>query len=180
MPEAKTTNPHLVSQIVRSFVAHNHIAAGDLPNLIATVHRSLSELGPPVEALPLKSAVAINRSYGPNFVVCLDCGWRGQMLRRHLMVAHGLSPIDYRARWHLKPTHPITAPGYSAHRSTLAKGVGLGRIGKGRAPAAASIQPSAPTLSDLDPTLVASLSASKTRRRSPRSRTPAHPAPSAS
>src|SRR6185312_14545247 len=126
MPEAKTTNSHLVSQIVRSFVAHNHIAASDLPDLIAAVHRSLSELGVPSATPVPEPAVAINRSYGPSFVVCLDCGWRGQMLRRHLTTAHGLSPADYRARWGLKPTHPITAPAYAARRSALAKEVGLG------------------------------------------------------
>jgi hypothetical protein len=49
------------------------------------------------------------------------------MLRRHLTTAHSLSPADYRARWNLKATHPLTAPGYSDRRSTLAKQFDLGR-----------------------------------------------------
>jgi predicted transcriptional regulator len=127
MPEVKTIDTSFVAQIVRSYVAHNSIAAGELPNLIATIHRSLAGLGTSVETPASKPAVAINRSYGRSFVVCLDCGWRGQMLRRHLTAAHALSPTDYRARWKLKDTHPLTAPGYSERRSTLAKQLGLGQ-----------------------------------------------------
>jgi predicted transcriptional regulator len=41
MPETKTDAPSLVAEIVGAYVAHNTIAAGELPNLIATVHRSL-------------------------------------------------------------------------------------------------------------------------------------------
>jgi predicted transcriptional regulator len=45
--EGKTIDPHLVAEIVGRYVAHNSIAASDLPNLIAVVHRSLTELGQP-------------------------------------------------------------------------------------------------------------------------------------
>jgi predicted transcriptional regulator len=60
-------------------------------------------------------------------VVCLECGFRGLMLRRHLRNAHGLEPAAYRARWKLPADHPIIAPAYSERRSTLAKQIGLGR-----------------------------------------------------
>jgi predicted transcriptional regulator len=152
----------LVAQIVRGFVAHNTIPPGELPNLIATVHSSFAGLGQPVAPAPREPAVAINRSYNRNIVICLDCGWRGQMLRRHLTMAHSLSPAAYRARWNLKATHPLTAPGYSERRSTLAKQFDLGRS---RPPAESA----------LDPTFTASLSQPKRRGR-PRNTAPA-PAP---
>jgi len=38
-----------------------------------------------------------------------------------------LSVDQYRARWSLRLDHPITAPGYSERRSTMAKQLGLGR-----------------------------------------------------
>jgi len=138
MPQAKTVDPSLVAQIVRGYVAHNSIAAGELPNLIATVHRSLAGLEAPAETPAPKPAVAINRSFNRNFVVCLDCGWRGQLLRRHLTTAHALSPSDYRSRWNLKDTHPLVALGYSERRSALAKQLGLGRK---RVPAATPPEP---------------------------------------
>jgi len=128
MADSRTIELRFVAQIVSRYVAHNSIAASDLPELIAIIHRTLAGLGRAAEpsASP-KPVVAVNRSYGRDFVICLDCGWRGKMLRRHLTAAHGQSPAEYRARWGLKITHPLTAPAYSERRSTLAKQVGLGR-----------------------------------------------------
>ena len=141
MTETKTIDPTLVAKIVGSYVKHNEIPPGELPNLIAVVHRSLAELGKPAEVtMGPTPAVALNRSYGRNFVVCLECGWRGQTLRRHLAVSHRQAPAEYRARWRLKTTHPLTAPAYSERRSTLAKQIGLGQ---GRASATA-LEPPAP------------------------------------
>jgi predicted transcriptional regulator len=122
-------NSRLVARIVSSYVSHNRIGAGELPELISGVQRSLASLGS--EVLPADekkvSAVPVKRSVHRDYVVCLDCGFRSQMLRRHLMSAHQLEPAEYRARWKLAPNHPLTAPRYSEHRSGLAKQLGLGR-----------------------------------------------------
>ena len=75
----------------------------------------------------------------PGLRGCLECGWRGQMLRRHLAIGHELDVAQYRARWNLPREHLMTAPGYSDRRSTLAKqaGLGQGRFRRGsRTPAA--------------------------------------------
>jgi predicted transcriptional regulator len=141
MAESKTIDPRLVAEIVASYVSHNSIATSELPNLIAIIHRCLAELGKPAGMPAPTPAVAINRSYSRDFVVCLDCGWRGLILRRHLTVGHGLSPHDYRARWNLRDTHPLVAPAYSERRSSLAKQLGLGR---GRQASAAAPEPPAP------------------------------------
>jgi hypothetical protein len=63
----------------------------------------------------------------PNYVVCLDCGYRGKTLRRHISSRHGLSRAEYLKRWGLRHDHPLTAPDYSERRSSLAKQLGLGR-----------------------------------------------------
>ena len=120
----------LVARIVRSYVAQNTIGIDQLAGLIAEVHRSLIGLGqsaPASEPAPPAPAVPIRRSVQHDHVVCLECGYRGRVLRRHLRVAHGLEPAEYRVRWRLPPDHPITAPAYSERRSTMAKQIGLGR-----------------------------------------------------
>jgi predicted transcriptional regulator len=127
---AQKVDPSLVAEIVRGYVAQNSIGVDQLAGLIATVHRTLSGLGtntpvPATEALT--PAVSIRRSVQHEHVVCLECGFRGLMLRRHLRVAHGLEPAAYRVRWKLPADHPIIAPAYSERRSTLAKQIGLGR-----------------------------------------------------
>ena len=127
---AQKVDPGLVAEIVSSYVAQNSIGIDQLAGLIAMVHRTLSGLGtnaptPLVEALT--PAVPIRRSVQPAYVVCLECGFSGQILRRHLRVAHGLEPAAYRTRWKLSVDHPITAPLYAERRSTMAKQTGLGR-----------------------------------------------------
>ena len=167
MPEPRKIDPLLVAQIVRNYVAHNGIASDEFPNLIATVHRSLAELGEPPQKPARDPAVAPNRSYGRDFVICLDCGWRGQMLRRHLTTAHGLSPADYGIRWSLKNTHPLTAPAYAERRSAIARELGLGRTPS--SPSAPERKPApplaSPTEAGVDPAFVASLSQPKRRGR---------------
>ena len=121
-------DPYQVARIVSSYVRHHQIAANELAGLIVDVHRALAGLGrtPPVQEPP-RPAVPIRRSIRQDYVVCLECGFRAQMLRRHLRVAHGLDVSAYRTRWNLPVDYPLTAPNYSTRRSRMAKEIGLGR-----------------------------------------------------
>src|SRR6476469_6702840 len=110
----------LVAEIVSSYVKKNQIAPGDIPALINTVYQSLLTAGKAAESEPARTpAVSIRQSVRRNYVICLDCGWRGQMLRRHVKAAHALTPEQYRARWSLRPDYPLTAHAYAERRSTL-------------------------------------------------------------
>jgi predicted transcriptional regulator len=126
--DAQGANPLLTAKIVGSYLRHHMVGASELPDLITTVHRSLSQLGlpAPIERAPTP-AVSLRQSVRHEYVVCLDCGYRGKTLRRHISSRHGLSRAEYLIRWGLQPDHPLTAPAYSGHRSTLAKQLGLGR-----------------------------------------------------
>ena len=117
-----------VAKIIASYVSHHNLAPDQIPELIASVHRTIAGLGQAAEApAALTPAVSVRRSVQRDMVICLDCGWKGKMLRRHLTTRHGLSADDYLKRWGLAADHPLTAPNYSAQRSTLAKELGLGR-----------------------------------------------------
>ena len=118
----------LVAEIVSSYVKNNKIAPADIPALINTVYQSLLAAGKAAEPEPERTpAIAIRQSVRPGYVVCLECGVRAKTLRRHLRTTHGLDPAAYRARWKLAVDYPLTAPAYSAHRSAMAKQLGLGR-----------------------------------------------------
>jgi predicted transcriptional regulator len=123
-----------VAEIIAAYVGHNTISPDQLPTLITSVNEALSALGKPAAAAPeaLTPAVPIRRSIGADKIICLDCGWSGQMLRRHLHTAHGLEPQRYRERWKLPSDYPLTAPNYSNRRSELAKSLGLGKRAGGR------------------------------------------------
>ena len=134
---------HLTAKIVESYVRHQTVGAGQLTDLITTVHRALGELGQPNHPEELRTpAVSVRRSVQQDYVVCLDCGYRGKTLRRHISRQHGLSRDEYRERWGLRKDHPLTAPAYTERRSMLAKELGLGRKPKARADPAVS--PTAP------------------------------------
>jgi len=99
-----------------------------LADLIASVHRAIGQVGqPPEPEEVLTPAVSVRRSVHRDHVICLDCGHRGKTLRRHICTRHGLSQDEYRQRWGLRNSHPLTAPSYSEHRSTMAKARGFGR-----------------------------------------------------
>src|ERR1700741_5464586 len=114
--------------IVSSYVRHHTLRPEQLPDLITTVHHAVSHLGQPVQTEEvLAPAVSVRRSVHYDYVVCMDCGYRGQTLRRHISAQHALNKDEYLKRWGLRNDHPLTAPAYSERRSTLAKAFGLGR-----------------------------------------------------
>jgi len=135
----------LTTNIVAAYVRRNQIGADQLPILISTVHQALASLGKPVAQFDRERtpAVPIRRSIHRDYVVCLECGWRGKMLRGHLASGHELSVEQYRVRWNLPREHPMTAPSYSEQRSSLAKQIGLGR---GRSASREEPEPVAPEI----------------------------------
>jgi predicted transcriptional regulator len=121
-----------VAEIVAAYVGNNTISPDQLPTLITTVSQALSGLGqePAAPAASLSPAVPIRRSVGTDAITCLDCGYKGQMLKRHLTTSHGLGVDEYRTRWGLGADYPMVASNYAARRSELAKSIGLGRRAK--------------------------------------------------
>jgi predicted transcriptional regulator len=147
--DAKNVNPLLTTKIVGSYLRHHTVGASQLPDLITSVHRALNEVrqpSPPEELLT--PAVSVRQSVRHDYVVCLDCGYRGKTLRRHISTRHGLSGEEYLRRWGLQPDHPLTAPVYSERRSTLAKQLGLGR--KPKAEGAATLTPAESPVGDAE------------------------------
>jgi predicted transcriptional regulator len=160
-------NPHLTAKIVQSYVRHHTLGSDQLADLIASVHRTLGQLGQEVQPAEAPTpAVSIRQSVRHDYVVCLDCGYRGKTLRRHISSRHGLTGDEYRQRWGLRSSHPLTAPAYSEHRSTLAKELGLGRKSTPAvAPVLATAEPAAAKIDEKIET-----SPKRTRTRRPRSK----------
>lgn len=124
-----------VAEIVAAYLTKNRVDVTQLPALITSVSDALSGLGQepaPAPASPPTPAVPIRRSVGNDTITCLDCGYQGQMLKRHLASAHSLTPEAYRQRWSLQPDYPMVAKNYASRRSELAKAIGLGTRGGGR------------------------------------------------
>ena len=143
--DQQDVNPLLTAKIVGSYLRHHTVGTSELPDLITSVHRALSGVGEPNDPeVLLTPAVSVRQSVRHDYVVCLDCGYRGKTLRRHISSRHGLSRAEYLRRWGLRPDHPLLAPAYSEHRSTLAKQLGLGRKPKAEMAAVSSAESAVP------------------------------------
>ena len=112
----------LTAEIVAAHVGNNAVAGQSVFETL----RGLASVEP-AASVELTPAVPIKRSVTDDAIVCLECGKKLKILKRHLMTDHGLTPEQYRARWGLKPDYPMVAPNYSAQRQALAKQIGLGR-----------------------------------------------------
>jgi predicted transcriptional regulator len=120
----------LTADIVSSHVANNSVAVGDLANLIQQVHAALSKLGVPdttSEPQAKVPVVSVRSSVKPDYIVCMECGTKQKMLKRHLQTAHSMSPDQYRQDYGLPKNYPMVAPNYSEQRRTMAHSIGLGR-----------------------------------------------------
>ena len=132
VPSVETVTPTvaLTAKIVAAFLSHNVAAIADLPGVIQSVHRALSDVASPAPAPvaeKLVPAVPIKKSVTPDYIVCLEDGKKLKMLKRHLSSTYNLTPDDYRTKWGLPPDYPMVAPNYAAQRSAFAKSAGLGR-----------------------------------------------------
>ena len=119
----------LTSDIVAAHVSNNSVSASEVASLITSVYSALSGLGEDAAPeLPApEPAVSVRSSVKKDHLVCLDCGKKMKMLRRHLSSEHDMSPQDYRARGSLAPDYPMVAPDYAETRRDLAVKIGLGR-----------------------------------------------------
>lgn len=116
-----------VAKIITSYLGNHTLAPDQLSALIVLVDQTIRQLGTAPPPVPRSPAVPVKRSVQQNFVVCLECGFRGKTLRRHLGTRHGLQVAEYLRRWQLPGDHPLTAPLYSEQRSAMARQLGLGR-----------------------------------------------------
>jgi predicted transcriptional regulator len=131
----RTQIAELTTEIVAAYVSHHKIQIPDVPNLINVVATELGSLG--TDAAPTgmerpEPAVSVRRSVRPDHLVCLICGKKQKLLKRHLAVEHELTPNQYRDSFGLKPEYPMAAPNYAQQRRELAVKIGLGRPKRAR------------------------------------------------
>lgn len=120
----------LTSDIVAAHVSHNQLAVAEVAGLVMAVHQALSGLGKEseLEVREKIPAVSVRSSIKPDHLVCLECGAKQKTLKRHLRVAHDLTPEAYREAYGLKANYPMSSPEYSERRSGMAKAIGLGKM----------------------------------------------------
>jgi hypothetical protein len=69
-----------VAEIVTAYLRKNSVAPTDVAAVITQVYQSLATVGQPQTMEPVP-AVPIRRSVTPEFIICLECGAKGMMLK---------------------------------------------------------------------------------------------------
>ncbi|SFV14592.1 transcriptional regulator, MucR family [Methylobacterium sp. 174MFSha1.1] len=127
----------LAADIVGAYVSNNNVRAADLPDLIASVHASLTGLSQPAAAPEEDHKVTpaqIRKSVTPDAITSFLDGKPYKSLKRHLN-SQGYTPDEYRKKFGLPFDYPMVAATYAAQRSELAKSLGLGQLRRDRAAA---------------------------------------------
>lgn len=119
------------TKLVTAYLAKNPVPVADIPGLIRSTYFALAGVSSaePQGATPERRlpAVPVRKSVTHGAILCLECGRKFAMLKRHLRADHGLTPDEYRSKWGLAADYPMVAPAYAEARSVLAKSIGLGR-----------------------------------------------------
>ncbi len=109
--------------IVVAHVRTNTMSPHELVPFIKSIHNHLAIK----EVDKINPAVAVEDSVTSEYIVCLEDGRRLKSMKRHLRTNFKLTPEQYRAKWGLSPDYPMVAPNYAKKRSSLARGIGLGK-----------------------------------------------------
>lgn len=129
----------LIANVTASYLRRNATSPDQIATVVANITRALDDaakLSTPTpvtqataadQSESLQPAVPVKRSVQRAYIVCLEDGIHARTLKKHLTVAHGMTPDQYRAKWSLSDDYPMVAPEYSEQRSAMAKSIGLGR-----------------------------------------------------
>lgn len=116
------------SNIVSAYVAKNSVRLTEVERLIEDVYLKLKSLvDVHSDGIELVSAVPIEESVFPDYLICLEDGKRLKMLKRHLKTMYNMTVEEYKRKWGLPSDYPSVAKNYAVKRSVLAKQIGLGR-----------------------------------------------------
>ena len=150
MAEGTTINAvELAAELTIAWLSNtnNRVSADDVPAFLRTMHDTVTALaaepaGPSSDtdgasaAETFTPATTVRKSLASkDHIISLIDGKPYRTLRRHLST-NGLTPEQYRERYHLKPDYPMVAESYSEQRRAMAHKIGLGQ--KGRAARAAA------------------------------------------
>lgn len=118
----------LTADITSAYVAHNQVEADKVGSLVSNIHQSLASLGQgQTEVKAPEPVVSVRASVKKDHLVCLVCGKKMKILKRHLAAEHGMSPEEYRQAYNLSGDYPLVASDYAETRRELAKKIGLGK-----------------------------------------------------
>jgi len=118
---------HLTAEIASAYVASNRLEIDEVGRLVSDVHGALANLGQSAPVDLPEPIVSVRSSIKKDHLVCLVCGEKMKMLKRHLRVQHDMEPDEYRVAYNLSEDYPMIAREYADQRREVALSIGLGK-----------------------------------------------------
>ncbi|MCP3732490.1 MucR family transcriptional regulator [Sphingomonas sp. MG17] len=137
MSDENTLSPvELAAELTAAWLANNNTRASteEAVAFLTAMHKTVGDLSargssePDAAAAPeFTPAVTARKSLASReHILSMIDGRPYRTLTRHLGT-HGLTADQYRARYNLPASYPMTAPAYSEQRREMARKIGLGR-----------------------------------------------------
>jgi predicted transcriptional regulator len=126
-----TSLMEMVAEIVSAHASANQLSSDELLSELKKVHSTLKALesGQTAEGISTeaKPTLTIKQAFKKDEVICMICGKSGfKTLTRHLNLAHGLKPGQYRKQFNIPSSQSLSAKNYIEARRQAALDRGLG------------------------------------------------------
>lgn len=119
----------LTAEIVSSHASVNEMDKEALLDEIEAVFTKLKSLardeGEAEVAPEEKPAVSLKAAFGAEKVYCMVCGKGFTTLKKHIAIAHNMTPKDYRKKFNIPAKTPLVAKKYSEAKKKMALQLGL-------------------------------------------------------
>lgn len=141
-----TTLSELTVQVLTARLAKRDMSLEELQKEMVAISNQLKAIDAGTELEPVAEAPAevtkpqltIKQAFKKDEVICMICSKGFKTLKRHLTMAHGLKPGEYRKQFGIPSTQSLAAKSYSDSRRQMALDKGLGEgLAKFRAEKAA-------------------------------------------
>ena len=126
----------LSAQIVAAQASHKTMSADDMAESLRSVFQVLQEIqagdNGVYEDTALHDSLAYMRrhplaSIQRNQVICLESGKAYKLLSNRHLALYGLTPREYKKKWGIPMTMPLSARSLTNRRRKLAKELGMGK-----------------------------------------------------
>ncbi len=87
----------MTTEVAAAYVSNNAVPAGQLSDVIRTIHVSLIGLNQPgagAPQTPPTPAVAVKKSVTPDYIICVEDGTKLRMLKRLLRSTDNRTPVE--------------------------------------------------------------------------------------
>ena len=126
----------LSASIIAAQAEHRSMSQEDMANGLRTVFQTLKDLHQTYQAAEpgdpeARSELAYLRqhpleSIQRNQVICLESGKAYKLLSNRHLALYGLTPREYKKKWGIPQTTPLSARSLTQRRRKLAKEMGMG------------------------------------------------------